>query len=66
MEEMNMQEMTDHLKTHMTYPATKQDIWNACNQMSHVPEEHKKTFMDKVPEGTYNSAEEVMQAAGMM
>ncbi len=62
----DMQEMMDHLKSHMTYPATKQDIWNACNTMSHVPEEHRKMFMDKVPDGTYNSAEEVMQAAGMM
>lgn len=65
MDEMNMQEMTEHLKSHVTYPATKQDIWNACNQMAHVPEEHKKMFMDKVPEGTYHGAEAVTKAAGM-
>lgn len=62
----DMQEMMDHLKSHVTYPATKQDIWMACNNMSHVPEDHRKTFMDKVPDGTYNSAEDVMKAAGMM
>ncbi|MBI4092360.1 MAG: DUF2795 domain-containing protein [Candidatus Kerfeldbacteria bacterium] len=62
----DMKEMMDHLKSHMTYPASKQDIWNACNQMSHVPEEHKKMFMDKVPEGTYHNADEVAKAAGMM
>ena len=66
MENMDMKEMTDHLKTHMKYPATKQDIWSACNTMAHVPEEHKKMFMDKVPDGTYKSADDVMKAAGMM
>ncbi|MBI4426085.1 MAG: DUF2795 domain-containing protein [Candidatus Kerfeldbacteria bacterium] len=63
---MNMQEMTEHLKSHISYPATKKDIWEACNTMSHVPEEHKKMFMDKVPEATYHSADEVAKAAGMM
>ena len=62
----DMKEMMEHLKSHMTYPATKQDIWKACNQMSHVPDSDKKMFMDKVPEGTYASADEVMKAAGMM
>ncbi len=65
MDDMNMQEMMSHLKDHVTYPATKKAIWDACNQMSHVPEEHKKMFMDKVPEGTYNNADEVAKAAGM-
>lgn len=65
MEEMNMKEMDDHLKTHVTYPATKDDIAKACENMAHVPEDHKKMFMDKVPEGTYQSAEGVMKAAGM-
>lgn len=66
MEEMDMKEMDDHLKSHVTYPATKEDIAKACENMAHVPDEHKQMFMDKVPEGTYASADEVMKAAGMM
>lgn len=61
----DMKEIMEHMEDHVTYPATKQDIWNACAMMSHVPDEHKKMFMDKVPDGTYASAEEVMKAAGM-
>lgn len=66
MDDMNMKEMMEHLKSHVTYPASKKQIWEMCNTMSHVPEDHRKMFMDKVPEGTYNSADEVMKAAGMM
>ena len=61
----DMKEIMEHLKSHVTYPATKQDIWKACNNMEHVPEEHRKVFMDKVPDGTYGSADEVAKAAGM-
>ena len=62
----DMKEMMEHLNGHMTYPATKEDIMKACNNMSHIPDEHKKLFMDKVPEGTYQNADEVAKAAGMI
>ena len=54
-----------HLKTHMDYPATKQELVDACNHMSEFSEEDKTWFAEHLPEGTYNSAEEVMRATGM-
>lgn len=60
----NVQGAIDHLKTHQTYPATKQDLVEECNKLSDFSEEDKKEFMDKLPEGRYNSAEEVMEALG--
>ena len=54
-----------HLKSHQTYPATKVELVAACNGLSDFSEEDKKSFAEKLPEGTYNSAEDVMKALGM-
>jgi len=54
-----------HLKTHMTYPATKEALVAACNHMSDFSDEDKSWFADHLPEGTYNSADEVMRAIGI-
>jgi hypothetical protein len=54
----------DHLRTHITYPATSEELKVACNNMEDVPEALRKEFLDKLPEGTYNSADEVMAAVG--
>lgn len=53
-----------HLKGHITYPATRDDLAAACNNLSDFSEEDKKWFMDNLPEGTYNSADEVAKALG--
>lgn len=61
----NMQGAVDHLKTHQKYPATKAQLVAECNNLSDFDESDKKWFMDTLPEGNYNSAEEVMKALGM-
>lgn len=69
MDTMSMEEMKEmmmHVKDHITYPATKQQIWEACNTMEHVTDKEKEMFKKMVPDGTYNSADDVMKAAGMM
>lgn len=55
----------DHLKNHQSYPATKEDLVKECTNLSDFSEEDKKWFVDKLPGGTYNSAEEVIQALGL-
>lgn len=54
-----------HLKTHMKYPADKTQLVEACNKLSDFSPEDKKWFEEHLPEGTYKSAEEVMQALSM-
>jgi hypothetical protein len=54
-----------HLQEHATYPASKADLVALCNNLSDFSEDDKKEFSEKLPEGTYNSAEEVMAALGM-
>lgn len=54
-----------HLKTHIEYPATRQELVEACNQMSDFSEEDKMWFEQNLPDGTYDSAGEVMEALGI-
>lgn len=54
-------EMMDHLK-HVDYPASKEDLVKACENMSDVPETDKKWFMDNLPDRTYKNAREVEDA----
>lgn len=60
----NMQGAMDHLKTHQQYPATKAQLVAECDNLSDFSEDDKKEFMGKLPEGTYQSADEVIQALG--
>ena len=56
----------DHLKSHQTYPATKEELVAQCDNLSDFSEEDKAEFAMKLEGGkTYNSAEEVMEALGM-
>lgn len=61
---MNMQGAMDHLKTHQQYPATKAQLVAECDNLSDFSEDDKKEFMEKLPEGTYQSADDVIQALG--
>jgi len=60
----NLQGAIDHLKTHQSYPATKANLVTECDNLSDFSEEDKNEFTEKLPEGTYNSADEVIKALG--
>lgn len=55
----------EHLEDHQNYPANKEELMETCNKLSDVSEEEKK-IMEKLPEKTYKSAREVMQATSMV
>ena len=59
------QNVKTHLLGHATYPATKADLVAHCNNLSDFSAEDKTEFASKLPEGTYNSADEVIKALGM-
>lgn len=61
----NMMGAMDHLKTHMDkWPATKAELVAACNNLSDFTPEDKKEFETNLPEGTYNTPEDVAKALG--
>jgi hypothetical protein len=51
-----------HAKSHVDYPATRKDLVEACNNASDVPGEDREWFINNLPEKTFNSASEVMEA----
>ena len=55
----------DHLKNHQKYPASKSELMAECDNLSDFSDEDKKWFSDKLPRGTYNSADEVIKALGL-
>lgn len=60
----DMENAMKHLREHQTYPATKADLVAACSGLSDFSEADKSEFSEKLPEGTYNSAEQVAEALG--
>ena len=54
--------ITEHLKKHQKYPATKAELVAECQSLSDFSEGDKNWFAASLPEGTYNSADEVLQA----
>ncbi len=61
----NVQAVIDHLNSHQNYPATKAELVAECDSLSDFSEEDKKEFSEKLPEGNYNSAGDVMSALGI-
>ena len=57
-----LQAVLMHAKAHVTYPTTAKALVEACNNFSDVPKAEKEWFEKNLPEGTYNSAKDVMEA----
>ena len=62
---MHKKEVMSHIDSDVNYPASKDDLVKACNEMSDVPEGDKKWFIDNLPDKTFESPEEVKQALSM-
>lgn len=61
----DIKNILQHLRDHQDYPATKEELVKACNQLSDFSIEDKKWFEQNLPEGTYESAGDVIQALGL-
>jgi hypothetical protein len=53
-----------HLQTHMDYPATKEELVAAFDDLSDFSDMDKEWFGENLPEGVYDSADNVIQALG--
>jgi len=56
--------LTQHLKEHQTYPATRAELLAACNGLVEFKAGEKRWYAEHLPEGTYKSAAEVLKALG--
>ena len=57
-----MRSSLEHLKHHIEYPADRKQVVAACNNFSDVPKADSDWFSEKLPEGSYNNAEDVVRA----
>lgn len=53
-------EVEDHIRNHLKYPATKEAIQQACNEMRDVGEEDR-AVVDKLPAKFYRNPDEVLR-----
>lgn len=60
--ESRLKTSLDHLKNHVTYPANRKALVEACNNMQDVQEADRKWFNATIPEGTYKGPAEVLTA----
>ena len=51
-----------HLKAHQQFPATRAELLAACKDLMDFTDAEKRWVADHLPEGTYQSADEVMKA----
>lgn len=65
MSEAEQKELAMHIREHMSYPASKAQIVEACNYMAHVPKATVEWFEKTLPERSYTNAEEVIHAVGL-
>ena len=61
----NKESVMEHLRNDQKFPATREELIAECNNLSDFSKEDKDWFMKNLPEGTYTSAEEVMEVLGM-
>jgi len=62
---LNVAGAINHLRSDQAYPANKAQLLAECDNLSDFSEEDKKEFAEKLPDRTYNSADEVISALGL-
>jgi hypothetical protein len=65
MSTVSKEEVKTHIREHLSYPASKQQLIQACNDMSDVPKSDKEWFENNLPEGNYQTADEVIKALNL-
>lgn len=60
-----MDDLKAHVEEHISYPATKEEITQACNNMSDLSDD-EKNMVRNLPERTYSDSRDVESTLGMM
>ncbi len=64
MKNVDRKSTEEHLRNHIDYPATADQIKAACDNMSHFTDEDKRWMTEHLPAGRYENPEAVMRAMG--
>jgi hypothetical protein len=64
LDEKLKKELMGHIRSDVSYPASKQQILAACNNMTmHSPE--AKKYAEQLPDKTFQNADEAVKALGL-
>ena len=58
----DLKQVETHLKQHQTYPATRAELLASCKGLMEFNDGEKAWFAAHLPEGTYKSSAEVLNA----
>ncbi len=58
----NLKTELEHIKRHINYPASKNQVIQACNNMMDVPSADKEFVTKSLPEQTFKGPEDVVRA----
>lgn len=58
----SVKDALNHIKNDVDYPASKQDIMQACSGFSEVSKNERDWFDNTLPDRTYNNPDEVIRA----
>ncbi|HTW91156.1 MAG TPA: hypothetical protein VMH22_05550 [bacterium] len=61
---MDRKNADEHIRNHVKYPATAEDIKQACNRMSDFSTEDGHWMNGHLPDGRYETPEAVVRAFG--
>ncbi len=61
----DVKEVLSHIENDIMYPASKDELVSACDEMSDVPPDERRWFMESLPSGIYENAGEVKQMLGI-
>jgi len=61
---MNIGLIMEHIKNHVNYSVSADELKIACNNLIELSDEEKKWLSDHLPDGMYSSADEVMRVLG--
>jgi len=57
----DLKKIEAHLREHQEYPATRAQLLASCNELVDFTAAEKRWYADRIPEGTYKSADEVLK-----
>jgi hypothetical protein len=60
----DMHRVEQHLREHVKYPATRQEVLDACAQTKEFSAAEKAWAAAHLPDGNYQSADQVLAALG--
>ncbi len=61
----DVKEVVNHIENDVVYPASKDELVSACDEMSDVPPAEKQWFLNSLPSGIYENAGEVKMMLGL-